>query len=65
MMIHFVAGEVLFLVQKIRIEFSKALWMPESLSGSMVLWWSYMHMCILCVLSSVTSQVAMVNTIMC
>ena len=27
--------------QKIRIDFAKVPWVPESLSGSVVWWWSY------------------------
>ena len=27
----------------IKLECPKMLWMPESLSGSMVWWWNYMH----------------------
>ena len=43
---HFVAREVLLLVQKIRIAVP---WMPKRLSGSVVWWWSYnVHMLCTC-----------------
>ena len=56
--------------EKIRMEFPKVPWMPETLSGSAVWWWSYMHTNVYAVYTrgcslSVTCEVAMVNTIMC
>ena len=51
---------------RIRMEFPKVPWMPESLSGSVVWWWYAHNVCAVCACSlSVTCPVAMVNTIMC
>ena len=57
-MINFVAGDLTF-GAKIRMVFPKVPWMPESLSGSEVWWWSYMHtngvLCML-VVSNISSR---------